>query len=208
MVRHVAPCVLCVLPVVMSHIMSARHADEALWEAISAHRFDDADALLQSEPLKGYCAASPPGKPFKTWEVGPDWEHPLVWAVSLGDARVVEYLLDRGADPNVWDCGSEMSPFHFLCWQCDDTTYVDTHTATVIFDLMLRHGADPHKPVYDGSTPAGYLADHAKDSACAQAMLDALVGTGEPSPEPEQGPTRGAPLGLVPVLYENAVCMS
>lgn len=69
---------------------------------------------------------------------------PLLLAVRLRWQRLRDRLLALGADPNCRD-GQGMTALHWAC-QLGDLETVQT---------LIRHGADPKAPAWDGQTPLG-----------------------------------------------------
>ncbi|MDQ7055090.1 MAG: ankyrin repeat domain-containing protein [Persephonella sp.] len=67
---------------------------------------------------------------------------PLHVAVKEGDAELVKYLLEKGADPNGKGAFGE-TPLHIAV----DRGYLD------IVQLLLERGADPNAQSNEGNTP-------------------------------------------------------
>ncbi len=165
-------------------------AKQRLMTALEEHRFQDADAMIASDPhFTTYRKACP--KPFADEDDFFQCDGPLHWAIyPMADADIVRYFLERGADPNLWGYACEVSPFHDLCTSPD----VDIDSATLdeymtMFRLMLDFGADPHRPDYMKRTPIMDLTDTETfpDTPLRRAMLDELRLRGHSVEEPRAG---------------------
>jgi len=97
---------------------------------------------------------------------------PLTWAISKGQAKMVQWLLDNRADPNiVFAFRNPRSIFSGGGPAVNDMTPLvlalqSANAAIPIVEALLSHGADPNKPV-SGSSPLF--------SASAEEMAKALI---------------------------------
>jgi len=82
--------------------------------------------------------------PWLLQAVDKDKMHALHWASDVGELKVVAFLLDRGADPNLQD-GEGQTPLHYA---------VISEQAEVV-SLLISRNADPNIPDEAGETPAG-----------------------------------------------------
>jgi hypothetical protein len=132
--------------------------EEDLFRAVKEHRFEDADAIMASMGHKDlWCFDGP---------ACTDFEHPLMWAATtLKDIEATRYLLRRGADPNMWDLGGELTSLHFLCWE----------PRLDMLCLMLDYGGNMFEPDYSGRTPMSDLIKFLKDGTGSLEEKKAIV---------------------------------
>jgi hypothetical protein len=114
---------------------SAQEADPSLpgrWnERAQAGDLAGVQAMLEKDP-------------WLLQAVDKDKMHALHWASDVGELKVVAFLLDRGADPNLQD-GEGQTPLHYA---------VISEQAEVV-SLLISRNADPNIPDEAGETPAG-----------------------------------------------------
>ena len=70
-------------------------------------------------------------------------ETPLLYATRLRRTRMLRWLLQQGADPNIGDRDGR-TPLHHA---------VRRRHPMAELEVLVRHGADPHRPAHDGTTP-------------------------------------------------------
>lgn len=106
----------------------------------------------------------------------PNLRTPLLFAISLAldvdqRDRVVELLLDLGADPRFGDC-SGYTPLHFAHQLTEQS-----------LQRIIRAGADLNAPTIHGYTPLHLALGH-RDSKAADILLDSGASPRPPFPPP------------------------
>ena len=87
---------------------------------------------------------------------------PLHFAAWKCSAAMVEFLLEKGANPNIQQTSQKNSPLHFAAME---------KKADVV-SLLLSHGADPNLCNQDKMTPL-HCAVHKQDVAVLECLLAA-----------------------------------
>jgi ankyrin repeat protein len=111
----------------------------------------------------------------------------------LEKAPILQYLLDRGADPNISD-GHGTTPLHFLCmWHIHSTSNYDDYISCI--KALIQGGADVNGRKEDSNgvrvmTPIGLAAAHGAPPEIFKLLLDAGA---EPETPTESRPRRTSP---------------
>lgn len=116
---------------------------------------------------------------------------PLYVAVAQTDVRLVAYLLDNGADPNLG--GAYDTPLHraLICMQpsinihgydLSDEPPFNPIAGLEVIRLLLAHGADPNLRRFDHSETAIELSERLGQDDSSRLMLDSTSTVTEKSP--------------------------
>ena len=111
---------------------------------------------------------------------------PLIAAVEMYHFPLVEFLLNKKANPNFADIGFEWAPLHYAARGGRDTD-------PQLIEVLLKHGADVNKKTHNGETPLriaqvfyaarpvkapGYEERHARRLPTLQRVIDILKAHG------------------------------